>query len=291
MWGLKGAGHNFGIVISFELNIYPRGLDTWHYYNYLWRGENLKTVFTNLNALHNNGSTPVNMTLNFDQFYINASVSETEPVIGWTFTYRGSAEEAEKLLAPFNAIDAVWDAQGDAPYPNISTIQGTGEQGFLCESENTIRPITVAGLQVYNLTAQQQIYDSFNQRIASNPSLAAVGIIVHEGYSTAAVTAIDSDASAYPFRADHLLVYFNAVLAANASSGLVDAAWDWAHEVVDEWNGGQPGRLPDAYVNYANGLEPLEQKYGHEPWRLQRLRSLKAEYDPDNRFRFYNPIV
>ena len=291
LWGLKGAGHNFGIVTSFELNIYPRGPDTWHYHNYLWRGENLKTVFTALNAFHNNGSTPVNMTLNFGQFYMNASISETEPSIGWTFAYRGSAAEAETLLAPFNAIDAVWDAQGDVPYPEISIIQGTGEQGFLCESENTIRTITTAGLQLYNVTAQQQIFDSFHQRIVANPALAAGGIIVHEGYSTAAVTAIDSAASAYPFRADHLLVYFSAVLAANASAALVTAAWDWATEVVDEWNAGQPDRLPDAYVNYANGREPLEQKYGHEPWRLQRLRGLKAKYDPENRFRFYNPIV
>lgn len=166
LWGLKGAGHNFGIVTSFELNIFPRGPDTWHYHNYLWRGENLKTVFDALNAFHNNGSNPVNMTLNFGQLYLNASISKTEPSIGWTFAYRGSAPDAERLLAPFNAIDAVWDAQGDVPYPAISIIQGTGEAGFLCEWENTIRTITTAGLQVYNVTAQQQIFDSFRRRIA-----------------------------------------------------------------------------------------------------------------------------
>lgn len=27
LWGMKGAGHNFGIVTSFELNIFPRGPD------------------------------------------------------------------------------------------------------------------------------------------------------------------------------------------------------------------------------------------------------------------------
>lgn len=32
---MKGAGHNFGIVTSFELHIFPRGPDTWHYHNYI----------------------------------------------------------------------------------------------------------------------------------------------------------------------------------------------------------------------------------------------------------------
>jgi hypothetical protein len=45
-----------------------------------------------------------------------------------------------------------------------------------------------------------------------------------------------------------------------------------------------------AYVNYAYGGEPLEEIYG-EKWRLDKLRRLKKEYDPLNRFRFYAPIV
>ncbi|KAG9234591.1 hypothetical protein BJ875DRAFT_509324 [Amylocarpus encephaloides] len=291
LWGLKGAGHNFGIVTSFEMNIYPRGPDTWHFHTYLWPGSQLTTVFNALNTFHNNGSTPINMTINFGQFYINSSVSATEPSIGWTFAYRGPAEEAENLLAPFNAIQAVGDIQGDVPYPDISVAQGTGEEGFLCQSHNTIRTITTAGLQVYNVTAQQQIFDSFKQHITDNPQLAVAGLVVMEGYSTAAVEAIPSDSSAYPFRSDHHLVYFSTILAPNAKPSLIKQSWKWANEVRDLWNNGQPRRLPNAYVNYANGLEPLEQKYGHEPWRLQRLRHLKAKYDPHNRFRFYNPIV
>ena len=58
------------------------------------------------------------------------------------------------------------------------------------------------------------------------------------------------------------------------------------------WNAGQPTRKPAIYVNYATGnhYETNEAIYG-EPWRLKKLRTAKAKYDPNNRFRFYNPIV
>jgi hypothetical protein len=31
--------------------------------------------------------------------------------------------------------------------------------------------------------------------------------------------------------------------------------------------------------------------YGHESWRIERLRGLKKKWDPENRMRFYAPIV
>ena len=73
-------------------------------------------------------------------------------------------------------------------------------------------------------------------------------------------------------------------------SDLKEPALTWAQEVRELWRDGEPART---YVNYANGRssESLESVYGYEPWRLSRLRGLKAKYDPYNRFRFYEPIV
>ncbi|OTA64767.1 FAD-binding domain-containing protein [Hypoxylon sp. EC38] len=289
LWGMKGAGHNFGIVTSFEMNIFPRGPDTWHYHNYIWRGDKLEDIFNALNVFHGNGSTPVNMTINFGNFFMNTTITDKEPVIFWTFAYRGTAEEAEEHLAPFNAIEAVYEEFDDVPFPGISVAQGTDVDGFICQ-DNQVRITATAGLQVYNVTAERLIYDGFKRRATTDPVLAAGGGILHEGYSTEAVTAQNPDDSSYPFRADHHLMLFQTIVPQN-NSRVEEAAWEWAKEVRDQWNEGQPGRPINAYVNYANGFEPLEQMYGHEAWRLERLRDLKAKYDPFNRFRYYNPIV
>jgi hypothetical protein len=67
---------------------------------YIWRGDELNTVFTALNSLHGNGTTPLNMTANVDTFVAAPAISETEPIIFWQFAFRGTAKEAAKYLAP-----------------------------------------------------------------------------------------------------------------------------------------------------------------------------------------------
>lgn len=289
LWGMKGAGHNFGIVTSYEMGIYPRGPATWHYRNYFWRGEHLEAVFNAINKLHGNGTTPVNMAFEAGSFLMNTTITTEEPVLFWTFTYRGTAREAEKYLAPFNAIEAVYSVQGDVPYPQVAKAQGTSMTDPICQHDNVHSTSTVF-LQSFNATAERLIFEGFKQRVAQDPVLAAGTVIMHEGYSTEAVEATNPADSAYPFRTDRHLTLFDVTVPHNDTAREA-AAWAWAAEVRDQWNAGQPGRSLDAYVGYANGFETLEQRYGHESWRLERLRGLKAKYDPENRFRYYNPIV
>jgi hypothetical protein len=44
------------------------------------------------------------------------------------------------------------------------------------------------------------------------------------------------------------------------------------------------------YVNYANGEERKPEMYGYDS-RLEKLAALKKEWDPKNKFGFYNPVV
>lgn len=54
--------------------------------------------------------------------------------------------------------------------------------------------------------------------------------------------------------------------------------------------GAGEGKLLDAYVNYAYGDEGMEMWYGHEEWRLEKLRRLKKLWDPREKFTWYCPI-
>ncbi|KAL4935589.1 hypothetical protein BDV06DRAFT_228690 [Aspergillus oleicola] len=289
-WALRGAGHNFGIVTSMEMNLFERGPDTWFYKNYVWSGDKLDVVFNALNDLHGNGTTPTIMAVNYGSFVVVSALNATAPVISWQFAVRGSEDEASPYLAPFDAIESLSVESGDLPYPDIAHAQSVGENDTVCTA-SLDRLLSTAGLQVYNLTAEHKIYDSFVSRLASTPDLVSSTIIIHEGYATKAVQEIDSADSAYPFRADNILTQFQGNLPEGSDEEDEATMLEWAWEILDLWNSGQPDRLPSAYVNYANGLESVEDWYGHEPWRIEKLRAVKAQYDPDNKFRFYNPVV
>lgn len=79
-WAMKGAGHNFGIVTSAQLKIYPRKIDTWHIHSYYWSGDKLEEVFEAVNTFHKsaNGTTPPLMGVEAGTVSMNSSVSETE---------------------------------------------------------------------------------------------------------------------------------------------------------------------------------------------------------------------
>ncbi|KAI2618206.1 hypothetical protein GGR54DRAFT_606504 [Hypoxylon sp. NC1633] len=285
-WAMKGAGHNFGIVTSAEVKIYPREVDTWHYHNYYWTQDKLETVFEKLNIFHGNGTTPPRMGVNFGQISINSSISSTEASLFWTFAYDGPAADAEKLLEPFNAIDAVAEEIGDLPYPEIPGVQGTSVASGSCSSNTYAIGTTM--LHTYNVSAERQNYNYFNEEAAKYPDLAATARLYYEGYATKAAQAVDPTLSAYPHR-DKLHILFFAT-AVPAGSNLLDPAEAWAKESRSIWNGGEPKNKPTVYVNYATGDETLESVYG-EKWRLDKLRGLKTKYDPNNRFRYFVPIV
>lgn len=222
----------------------------------------------------------------------------SQAIIWWSFAYDGSAADAEALLAPFNQIGSLHEETGDVPYPEIPGIQGTSYASGGCKPAR--RAFSHALLGNYTVSAQREIYEQYTAKIAELPSLAPTAVVFYEGYATRAAADVDASLTAYPHRDELHIVYFMVSVPADDDSqqhqthphqpggaGLFAKAQKWADDVQAIWN---RGRKPAYYVNYNTGVESLEATYGHEPWRLKKLRGLKAKYDPHNRFRYFMPI-
>ncbi|KAJ5691615.1 FAD-binding domain-containing protein [Penicillium malachiteum] len=262
-WAMRGVGHNFGIVTSLDIKIYPaKDHASWYYKQYVFTGAQLEPLFKEPNRFHNHGISPQAMAALFGLYRMDTNISETE-------------SDAEPSLAPFDQLGAVSTQDGNIPYPEVSDVLGAGLTSDFC-APNKTHIISTAGFKVYDVAAQRQIYDFYSRNVAKHSEFRTTKILL-EG-----VRRVNSKESAYPLRDDDLLI---------PNSRLEDFARDWARQTRDTWNAGQSSGRPTSYVNYAFGDESMESMYGYEPWRVQRLRDLKAQYDPENRFAYYNPIV
>lgn len=108
-----------------------------------------------------------------------------------------------------------------------------------------------------------------------------------------AVHAVDRDSTAFPERQNNLLIspfmMYRSTGDAKEDIKLDAEASRYGNRMRDAI-AKAAGQKLNAYVNYAAGDETLEEMYGHETWRLEKLMRLKKEYDPKGRFGFYNPI-
>lgn len=134
-------------------------------------------------------------------------------------------------------------------------------------------------------------------------ALKDTSIVLLEAYATNHVMTIPGSSTAYPDRFNQVLLSPMFMYTPPSSSKKKKNASSVDDEEIigDEVVAGYGARIRSAllqgsgqplhtYVNYAHGDESLEALYGYEAWRIRKLRKLKAEYDPEDRFGFYAPI-
>jgi hypothetical protein len=155
--------------------------------------------------------------------------------------------------------------------------------GAAC-AKGLTRTLLPVSADTYSLPALRKVLDIFT----AMPLEFRNSVFFLEAYSTNRVDEIPSNSTAYPDRDGRLLL---APLLSYAKNKSLDAtAWEINSKIRGVLLEGTGKRLK-AYVNYARGDESEEAMYGYEPWRLEKLLSLKKEYDPYGRFDFFAPIV
>ncbi|MCJ1377218.1 hypothetical protein MMC17_000310 [Xylographa soralifera] len=286
-WGIRGAGHNFGIVTRFDMKIYDYPAAEWYFITLVFTQDKLEALVTQVNKMMGSGTQPKEL-MNYFVYAWNPEISTIDPVIILNINYVGTQAQAQQYVAPYLALNPAYTNDGMLPYPEIAGATGTGSNDFACQhGYNRIQyPV---GLLTYNISTSRQVFELFKNQTLETPAF-NLSTVAFEGYSLEAVKAVASDSTAFPHREDNILA---SILAVYAPDPALDAqAVAWGKQTRDMLHAGdEPGRMLNVYVNYAFGDETQEQIYGYEPWRLDKLRALKKEYDPHGRFNYYNPII
>ncbi|KAK1828710.1 hypothetical protein QBC39DRAFT_219318, partial [Podospora conica] len=288
-WALRGAGHNFGIITEVKLRIHDRkGASDWSYRQLEFSGDKVEAVF---DAINNKFATqPGHLTHDVSIFQGEEDVCHPAIIDLRLFSNKFTPSQLESYAAPFLALSPLKETTTiTIDYPGL-----IAEMGYAAPPEGCAPPagsygsVFGAAVTKHVPAAMRKMYDLFNEVTKTVPELGNSYIFV-EGYGTEAMRRVPERSTAWAHRG--VRAFPNVVLAYRAEEmnstleGIVQARGEEIRKAMLE---GQDRQR--SYVNYAVKQESLESMYGYETWRLEKLRGLKKELDPKNRFGFFAPI-
>ncbi|KAJ5217451.1 6-hydroxy-D-nicotine oxidase [Penicillium chermesinum] len=289
-WAMQGAGHNFGIVTSVKLKIYDIVHKTWAYQSFIYTGDKVEGLYHAINEeLLKNGTQSVDI-LNYSFFFNSPGLDPEKPVIMFYIAQEGAAAVDSIYTKPFEDLGTVVTGKGSGDYTQLAAWTGNANDSPPCQKAGLANIRFPIDLDTYSIEAQRAAYDLFAKGTKETPAFAN-SLFLFEGYSTQGVKAIDSDSTAFAFRANNLLVSPLITYQRDGSAALDKQAAGFGESLRQVLHRGSGRKEMHTYVNYAYGDESLKNLYGYEDWRQKKLKSLKGTYDPHGRFNFYAPIA
>ena len=269
-WALRGGGGNFGVVTRLKFKLNPLPSFVGGPLVLPATAENIAKFAALADAAPDALST-IAMVMPIPPVpFVPAEFHGTLALIGM-MAFSGTPDAATAALAPFRAIATpIADLVGPAPYSAMYAMDPPPE----------MRPA---------VSCRSRFVDRFSVESAAKmlaaleacPSPMKMGQIRVLG---GAYSRVASDATAFAHRNSKIMVAF---LAMYEGGDDVIAQFDrWATEAVNAVR--EPNAV--AYVNFLGieGGEGLRAAYPGSTW--DRLRQIKAKYDPENLFRLNQNI-
>lgn len=272
-WALRGGGGNFGVATSFEYQLHPvgplifGGIIGWPL-----------SQAAEILAFHREQTRSAPDELGISTVFVTAPplpfVPESlqfQPVLVGIFCWSGDVDEGRDVLRPWLDLAPPIQMVDALPYTVMQSIQDDlappgrhsyWKAGYLAElTDDAIAAAVEVAAQV--------------------PSPFSLAELVLWG---GAVARVGADDTAFGQRDGRFL--FNAVsMWEDPSATDANVAWARAfHEAL------QPFATEGVYVNFLSDEGPERVAAAYGPEKFERLARIKAEYDPDNRFRLNQNI-
>ena len=269
-WALRGGGGNFGIVTWFEFGLHPLGPEVYTAAT-IYAFEDAPVLLRGWRAFAAQAPDEVTSQALFwsmPPFPDLPSELHGNPVVILAGMYAGPAEEGERALEPLRtAGTSIVDLSGVATYVE-------SQSGFDELFPDTQRYYWKS---LYLSDLDDALIDRLVAMAATRPSPQTLVALRHLG---GAIDKLPGDATAY----GHRRAAYNLSL---------DATWDEAKDDdrMIEWTRQHWQDLKDrsgggVYLNFAGlGEENDELARAGYGGNYERLRAIKAKYDPTNVFR------
>ncbi|KAJ6036379.1 hypothetical protein N7540_000658 [Penicillium herquei] len=281
-WAMRGAGGNFGIVVSAIFKAYP----TPEAHNGAWVGnlvfseEKLEDVISAVNNLELTSKMAIFL------YFSNTGAPDYTPVFMVTPFYLSGGNTSTATAEAREAFSSVFTL---GPEEDTTTWTAYNEvnagSGSFCVSGD--RKVSYGSAQAQlDPTTWRSIYNEYTDFLTEQGGSNVGGsLVLMEAYSLQTAESMGDSSSAYAWRSTNR---FNTVATAWYTDSSLDAiANSWAGKVRDDWRATSGLETNSTYINFAFGDETLDDIYGQN---VPQLRDLKAQYDPENKFDQFFPL-
>ncbi|KAK5727767.1 hypothetical protein LTR17_012529 [Elasticomyces elasticus] len=280
----QGAGHNFGIVSSFEYKLHDRTPENekWTYDLMIFQQDQLEDVYRTAEKL--DATTHTVELAHWSYWLRNPLVDPVDPIIMFYVIYQGSTIPPQHTK-PFHNLKPVSSQVNTTDLLGLAKVTLLDMTSPFCAHSNTTavqRWPTL--LKTYPTSG---LRSAFNKLASLPPPFNGSAFII-EAYSLQAVQAVPEDSTALADRTSSLLL--SPFVIYPISTQEVDEQGEQHGREMQQILANASGRPLSAYVNYASGFESQEALFGYQPWRLEKLKALKREYDPEGRFSYYAAV-
>ncbi|KAK6344432.1 hypothetical protein TWF696_008069 [Orbilia brochopaga] len=268
-WALCGAGTSLGIVTQATIKAHPQLNDgmSWAGVMFFVGDSKLEKLL----KLVNETKLETNMGLQF--LFVCPPPLNFQPSILVAPWYYGPEEEAKKTWKPLLDLEPDVIQMDMLPPEKLNDFQEP-----FCDKSGR-KPGLGMGLETFDIDAYKEIWNLYVKFVTENPE-AGRSVVLAEAYPKAKAMSRPREATLFAnrdIRFECVCVpwYENASfdIKANAFSASVREIW--------LQKCGHPDGRKRVYPAFAGVNEPLEHLYG-EPERLEKLRAIKAKWDPEN---------
>jgi FAD/FMN-containing dehydrogenase len=273
-WALRGGGHGFGIVTSFEFDLHPvstvLGGTLLHPFD---RAAEMIAIFRDLSARAPDELSLMVILLKAPRQPFIPLEHQGRPVALFAVCWPGDPGRGAELLRPMTAFrPPLVDALRPLPYVELQSMFDVGSRPGFGNAWRSpfLRTIDDATIEVIVEHAGRMPTD-ISQVLMTN-----IG---------GAVRRPDATATAFPHRAAPFYLEVIGKWEPGADGAAVDAWVDAFDAALRPWSTGY------TYVNFLDERDGVPVGAAYDPVTLARLTELRRRYDPDDVFGRDRPVA
>jgi FAD/FMN-containing dehydrogenase len=267
-WAIRGGGGNFGVATRLQFRLHEVGTIVGGMLFLPATPDVIASLIVEAEAAPDELTT-IASVMPAPPLPFLAPEHQGRLVVMAMLAYAGDVEAGERAIAPFRALAT----------PIADMVRPVRYQEMYPPEDPNFRPVAVARTMFLG-SIDPRAAETIIERIErSTAPMAAVQLRVLGG----AIARVPADATAFAHRRSRILANV-AALYQDPAERPEHEAWvlDLAHALTDGDRGAYAGFLGD------EGQERVRAAYPGATW--ERLRAIKAEYDPDNVFRLNQNI-